>query len=451
MGKPLIDVEGARRKRLQRIANLATVAGTATELVDGMGANPTSALTQLAELGRWERLSRSATQRKDVVRRTVTRLGDLTESSEADFYLTQQTLAGRAFLRVDSSAVEDVRAGLVERGIDPKYARRALQGAAAPLDRNFSIAAQGLTAAWTRALRRDAEMNLVRSVADFNLHLAQAASAAQGPQELTSAVTRLRESVIEELSERLRKGQESYIPLSAARGIAVASELLSSAAIPLMASVKQDDHQEAESVGLVAADCTRDLLWLIAVLKNVTWRCLWPHVAGVASLGEAAALPLLAKPPSVRRIDPSGLGRRQASSTKLELAGVVEHVAITHEAKGKPVTRFQVSAADAKFVVQVNGFKADSTGCVPRSFAAFTGEWDDTPVQVEGEKYPGRLVVSRQSITEERTASFEGYLRWLTSPIYLSVPHGLAIRSTWVAGAHGPLNPFRYAVTARKR
>jgi hypothetical protein len=439
----LIDVRGIRQRR-QETLNQAALGVRALTAVPK---DPAAFFYREALKGRWVKVDESARRRRKEQTTRIRALASRSEQLERALLLVPQLEVSRSFQFRDTITKSDLEARLVESGKNPELARyvfgrrrrRPVQLAA------LSPAAALLASKWTSALRRDALLSHTIAVAAFNgVH--------DGAQPIAEAVDVVRD-VLGDISDAFRKGTPSDAAIAAEWQLLRVSEILATDAIPAAASAAAghvaSDSAAAEAA-VSAANRIRELLWLAAVLKVVSWRCTWPTVGAADVLQKAANLQLRPRGARTRRIRVQDLVAGAAvDGAELELLGVVEAVHITHEgARKKPVTTFAIRDPDedATVFARVFGFKADATGAVPGAAVVLTGNW-----KAGTGAHPGRLEVGRERISGDSQVSFLHHLRWAASSVYLPVPHGLRIQASWCRGANGPLNPVRFSVTARER
>jgi len=284
-----------------------------------------------------------------------------------------------------------------------------------------------LRSIWTKMIRRTAYLDQILAVTRFN-HPGRGAVV---EDDADAVLTR----VLPGLHARLTDGATFAAAAWADGHAAAAARLLPTA----LAEARKALNESADD-RIAAADRIRTLQWVIAAMRVVQWRCLWPHVGDAASLVEAASLPIRpAVEPAART--PQALTRRQPrSGSAVTVVGRVDDLAITHE-RNKPITRFRLVSEDgiASVLVKVTGFKVDSTGMVAGADAVVTGTW-----RREGGK--GELLLGRTSLAARRKESFDGFLESEIRDVWLCVPHSLSMRFGWVKGFDGPLNPVRYKV-----
>jgi hypothetical protein len=279
---------------------------------------------------------------------------------------------------------------------------------------------------WMRHLQRTAYLDRVRAVARFNQ------PASTGREVDSSELVR---TALSGLRERLSKGATLATASWADYMAASASQSLGDAIA--YAAGLDDDVAFEESIA--AADSIRELQWLIAALRNVEWRCLWPTVGEADRLQNAATLSLRGESAVRARSAGAVARRRPRSGALVAVVGEVTELEISHEARGKSVTwiALQDRGDDQTVSAKITGFKGDTTGLVVGSAARIAGTWrrsgNNRWVQVE-----------RRAISQEAKRSFRAFLEWESRKVWMAVPHGLMVAPSWVPGFDGPLNPVRF-------
>jgi hypothetical protein len=284
-----------------------------------------------------------------------------------------------------------------------------------------------MQATWTKMLRRTAYLDHVLAVARFN----HPGRGSVGKDDIDALLNR----ALPGLRARLADGA-TFAAATWADGHATgAARMLPQALAEARKALKGTADER-----IAAAERIRSLQWLLAALRMVQWRCLWPIVGDGEALVEAARLPIAPDGgPTLKAL--ATLARRQpADGAAVATAGRVSELIIRHE-RNKAITRFRLVNADgsASVLVKATGFKADSTGLVNGADTEVAGTWR----RGSGE---GELLLGRAALVARAKASFDGFLESELRGIWLRVPHSLSLRFGWVEGYDGPINPVRYLV-----
>ncbi len=443
----LVNVRNVHAQRVGEVrdALLATLPLGDAQL----GPDPSAFFDRQARSGQWGRLARSADRRRKELKRLVSRqwastCEKLERASDYKYPAADLTLMQS---HVSRSALE---AELKRRGKDPSAARYVVgdELTLAPTSALKPVAAVA-EKRWQHVLQRDLLVSHALAVAQFNLLATSGTPSAEPGMDVVSCQS-LSNTVLTGLRQSLQQRHAAQTAILADDAALAISTTMVDHALPAVAAYAELGDESAAEEAVVAADSLRQLLWLSAVTKEIAWRCLWPNLGRAEDVVfPAAELPHVTEgmQAGVQRLRPSELlAEAPPAGTNLEVLGIVTDVDVKHENRGKAVTTLTLREPGGSDVVvaSVPGFKASSTGAVSGCVAAVRGKWRATE---DGEA--GHIQVGRSRVTGDRDKSMLDYLRWLTAGSYLPVPHGLEIRTSWVTGRDGPLNPVRYGVTAR--
>lgn len=448
----LINVTGRRTERLREYQSAAQAIRAVNKIIENLADEDIATpLVQAASAGRWKTVVISSIKDQQKTLRVLSH-GELAQASEQleNVWRVLPDLGLSRAVPFDKSvSKEAVEAGLLEKGLDPKISKfvfgprsKKLPG----IKTGLTTAAISCNAAWEAIIRRDAQLSLALAVTGFNV-------AVSGNQP--TALPEISDTFSKEILENVRKALRTEGAASAANTaewcLLQVSKELSAKAIPAAAKLFRSEYPDAKTAAAAVkiSSHLRELLWLSATLKLISWKCTWPQSGEAAALVKAASLPLAKKEKSPPRITVASIAKNTCGSSKeVEILAIVEKVEIRHETKNKPVTTFTLRepGKQDRVLATVPGFKADSTGAVAGTAVLLKGSCKAGP-----SGGPGSLQISREPIMKQRDASFTDYLKAETYRIYSAVPHALNIQSSWITGINGPLNPFRYGVTAQGR
>jgi hypothetical protein len=437
----LLSTEAIQRERLGQIADAIQAVSSLSLAGGSIPADPSRALYGLAKRGEWSRLASTAEARKAALQvRTLAKLRDSTDRLEWSFAAADLVHTTRPFPARDPITRADIESKLTQAGKDPALAaavfkRRSGVALAGPLE----TSSQSCGDMWTALLRRDAVFNLALVVGNYNIHRRSRSLPAQAVDFAS-----FRDTVYREMRIAAKYSAWDLAQVGSSSVVAASSQL--EAAIRYAASLPRPGTTDAAVASVDAVDTMVGLLSLIAALKTLTWRLMWPHVGGGTELQSALAQ-VKSRPESLPALAAAGdfLRRTKSSTRPVSIVGEVVEVSITHEARGKAVTRMTIRDFDSgdELPVEVNGFKADAGGAVEGVAVRLTGEWLK---DAKG----ARLRVGREATAGNRHASTGSYLAWLSAAVYEPRPHGLMIHPAWLKKSPAPLNPIRYGVSYRK-
>lgn len=448
----LINVAGRRAERLRTYQAVAKAVRAVYRKIEDLEADEIAEpLVQAASVGRWQTtvISSIKNQQKELRALTHGELAQASEQLESIWHLLPDLGLPRAVPFAKSVSKEAVEKGLREKGFDPKISKFVFGASSKKLpgiDTGLRAATNWCNASWEGIIRRDSQLSLALAVANFN-------TAASGNQPTTQP--KISNTLSKEILENIRKALRSQGVANAANTAELAliqvSQELSAKAIPAAAKLFRNEYPDAKTAAAVVqiSSHIRELLWLSATLKLVSWKCTWPQSGEAAALVKAASLPLVRKEAATPRVTVEAIAKNTCPSGKtVEVLAIVEKVEIRHETKNKPVTTFTLRepGKETRVLATVPGFKADSTGAVAGAAVLLKGS---CKAGTSGK--PGSLQIARESIMKQSGSSFTDYLKAETYRIYSAVPHALCIQSSWITGVDGPLNPFRYGVTAQGR
>ncbi|MCX5863792.1 MAG: hypothetical protein NTW42_01790 [Deltaproteobacteria bacterium] len=448
----LINVAGRRAERLRAYQAAAQAVRAANKTIKNMEDEEIAApLVQAASTGKWSTKVLSSIKDQQTALRVLSH-GELAQASEqlenVWRFLPDLGLA-RAVPFSKTISKETVETQLREKGLDPKISKFVFGARSKKLpgiDTGLQTATNTCKDNWEAIIRRDSQLSLALAVTGFN-------AAVSGSQPSTQP--EISETLSKEILENVRKVLGTEGPAGAANtaewGLLQISKELSTKAIPAAAQLFRSEYPDAKTAAAAVkiSSHLRELLWLSATLKLISWKCAWPQSGEAAALVKAASFPLAKKETATPRVTVAAIAKNTCGSGKeVEVLAIVEKVEIRHETKNKPVTTFTLREPGKQdlVVATVPGFKADVTGAVAGTAVLLTGS-----CKAGAAGKPGTLQVTRESIMKQRDVSFTDYLKAETYRVYSAVPHALCIQSSWITGVDGPLNPFRYGVTAQGR
>lgn len=447
----LINVTGCRTARLRDYQSAAQAARAVNKTIEKMtAADIAEPIAQAASAGRWQTTVLSSIKNRQTELRNLSHgeLATASEQLENVWRFLPDIALPQSIPYAKTVSKEAVESKLREKGLDPKISKFVFGVRRKPLgiDTGLQAATNSCKATWEELIRQDAQLGLALAVTQFNV--ATSGNQTGSPPKITDALFK---EILEDIRQALRKQGPAGAALTAEWRLLQVSKELSTRAIPAASMIFRATYPNAKAAetAVKISSHLRELLWLSAALKLISWRCAWPLAGDATALVEAAALPLARKTAMTPRVAVAAIAKNTRSSSKeVEVLAIIEKVEIRHETKNKPVTTLTLRepGKEERVLATVPGYKADSTGAVAGTAVLLKGS-----CKAGASGKPGSLQVGREPIIKQRNSSFTDYLKAETYHIYSAVPHALCIQSSWIPGADGPLNPFRYGVTAQGR
>lgn len=447
----LIDVKGNRTKRLEEYKFAVKDGFEVSKAVKKViNSDIKKRFERGASSAKWAAMVSLINKKQGELRKlSHGKLGKISDRLEYAWYLVPNVVFSRHGPFGERISRVGIEEELKKKGLDPKIARFVFSSwrTLPKFGQGLYILTSEYRSAWEAVLRRDAQLSLALAVANFNIEISKDRDLLQGSKS-SEASSSLYKETLNDVRNALRSESLSVAAITAELRLLEISGVLESKVLPAMAQTFRQDYRDSKTAedSVKMANTLRELLWLSAVLKSISWRCMWPHIGDAAALVKASELPLTSKvqvPPRVT-VNSIAMGGN-APSDYVEVLAIIENVDIRHEAKGKPITTFTIRepGENHRALAIVSGYKADSTGAVSGAAVLLRGR---CKLGISGA--PGSIQISREAIMKQRNSSFFDYLRAETYNIYTVIPHALSIQSSWVLGVNGPLNPIRYNVTA---
>lgn len=192
----------------------------------------------------------------------------------------------------------------------------------------------------------------------------------------------------------------------------------------------------------------RTVLLTLSAARNLEWVAGWPE--GSPLFGRWASMAGATEfEPGLADLDVTPLSDiasapAQFDGKRIKVEGKVGPIAIVHRHQKAISSTSLTDGTGSQIRIGLPYIKIDSGGMVMGSYARVTGTFVlnhadfNTPV----------LVPDRRNLTEESRSRWLDWLALEIQPICWSVPHGLVIEWSLVAGREGPGNQLRYHVWA---